>query len=127
MEEFGFDSEKRNIKPPFKVPDGYFDRFTDELMAKLPQKEVEIAPKVTLWEKVSPWVYMAAMFVGMALFLRTFVSDKKEVENLNLALQTTPFLQQSISEISEDEFFDIIDDQATRASYYQTLLTDSNY
>ena len=127
MKESEFDSEKRNIKPPFKVPDGYFDRFTDELMAKLPQKEEEITPKVTLWQKVSPWVYMAAMFVGMALFLRTFVSDEKEEKDINLALQNTPFLEQSISEISEDEFFDIIDDQATRASYYQTLLTDSNY
>ena len=39
---------------PFKVPEGYFDQFTDDLMAKLPERtfDEEAPRKVTLWDKV---------------------------------------------------------------------------
>lgn len=53
---------------PFKVPEGYFDQFTDDLMAKLPERtfDEEAPRKVTLWDKVKPVVYLAAMFAGIA-------------------------------------------------------------
>ncbi|MDD6210571.1 MAG: hypothetical protein PUB21_08210 [Bacteroidales bacterium] len=129
MKDFEFDSEKREIKHPFTVPDGYFDGFTDSFMSQLPEKAMPEEKKITLWARVSPWVYMAAMFAGMALFLRTFVSkDDEGKKTAELTFQDTANFRQIITEMSEDEFFDIMDDQATSASYYQTLLSDSkNY
>ena len=63
---------KRN---PFQVPEGYFEDFTQRLMDQLPEQE-EVQPdeeQITLWQRVKPVLYMAAMFVGMILctiFLR---------------------------------------------------------
>ena len=34
--------------------------------------ELPKAKPVTLWSRLQPWVYMAAMFVGIALMVRVF-------------------------------------------------------
>ena len=50
----------------FKVPEGYFENLTSEVMDKLPEKE-KVAFKeepVSTWTRLKPLVYMAAMFVG---------------------------------------------------------------
>ena len=64
-------------KNPFQVPDNYFDNFTKEVMQKLPEKEkVMMKPEeLTLWDKVKPWVYMAAVFIGAALIIRVASTD----------------------------------------------------
>lgn len=59
---------------PFRVPEGYFEQFSESLMERLP-KQATLVPEATkeptLWDKVKPWVYMAAMFAGAALIIRT--------------------------------------------------------
>ena len=46
---------KVGTKNPFKVPDGYFTDFTQELMNKLPEKEILYAyQEETLWQRVKP-------------------------------------------------------------------------
>lgn len=57
-----------------RVPEGYFDDFRERMMAKIPT-EVPAeapAPRRTLWMKVRPYVYMAAMFAGIYLMLNIF-------------------------------------------------------
>lgn len=61
---------------PFKVPEGYFENFAEQLMDKLPEKAPVEAPDITLWMRIRPWVYMAAMFCGIMLMVRTFVGEK---------------------------------------------------
>lgn len=57
---------------PFRVPDGYFDHFASELMSQLPEKKTasQISREPTRWERIKPWLYMAAMFAGAALLIR---------------------------------------------------------
>lgn len=56
----------------FKVPEGYFENLTSEVMDKLPeQKEPAFEVKEpTRWDKLKPFFYMAAMFIGAALIIR---------------------------------------------------------
>ena len=57
----------------FKVPEGYFENLTSEVMNKLPEREnplSKINREITMWERVKPWTYMAAMFIGAALIIR---------------------------------------------------------
>lgn len=62
----------------FKVPEGYFENLTSEVMNKLPEKEkVALMEEPTAWTRMKPWVYMAAMFVGAALIIRVASSDHK--------------------------------------------------
>ena len=66
---------------PFRVPEHYFDNFTEELMGKLPEKEpLSFSPEPTLWERVKPWIYMAAMFCGIMLSVRIFVGEPQKDE-----------------------------------------------
>ena len=58
---------------PFKVPEGYFEQFHEQLMKNLPANETATttppAP-VTLMTRIKPWLYMAAMFVGMVVMVQ---------------------------------------------------------
>ena len=66
---------------PFRVPEHYFDNFTKELMGKLPEKEpLPYSTEPTLWQRVKPWVYMAAMFCGIMLSVRIFVGEPQKDE-----------------------------------------------
>lgn len=56
----------------FTVPEGYFDSFTSSMESKLPEQEVHPIPQATKWQKVRPFIYMAAMFVGIWLMMKIF-------------------------------------------------------
>lgn len=76
---------------PFKVPEGYFDQFANQLMTELPERTFEFEPqkKVTLWDKVKPVVYLAAMFAGIALMFAVaedFMGTDAESNNQEVAL-----------------------------------------
>ena len=71
--------KKVGTKNPFSVPDHYFEDFTQELMSKLPEKEPMLpVAEPTLWQRVKPWVYMAAMFCGIMLSVRIFVGEPQK-------------------------------------------------
>ena len=87
---------------PFRVPEGYFEHFASELMTRLPEKEKVVVNQPTTWEKVRPWVYMAAMFVGAALIIRvasarydaavevlTDKEDEQEMEYINAMMESS--------------------------------------
>ena len=66
---------------PFRVPDHYFEDFTQELMNKLPEKEpMPLMSEPTLWQRVKPWIYMTAMFCGIMLSVRVFVGEPQKDE-----------------------------------------------
>lgn len=65
-----------------RVPEGYFDSFAARMASQLPYRPEIEAPEVvaeaqkprTLWQKVRPYVYMAAMFAGVWCMLQMFAS-----------------------------------------------------
>ena len=110
---------KVGTKNPFKVPDGYFTDFTQELMNKLPEKEILYAnQEVTLWQRVKPWIYMTAMFCGIMLSVRIFV-DKPNKDDF-------PTISQSMIDSLSDEEWQIIIERSMIDEYtlYQ-FLTDN--
>ena len=46
MKEEDFIRKKYGSGNPFKVPEGYFEQFTSELMSKLPEKEMKPVPSM---------------------------------------------------------------------------------
>ena len=110
---------KVGTKNPFKVPDGYFTDFTQELMNKLPEKEILYAnQEVTLWQRVKPWIYMTALFCGIMLSVRIFV-DKPNKDEF-------PTISQSMIDSLSDEEWQIIIERSMIDEYtlYQ-FLTDN--
>lgn len=74
----------------FTVPENYFEKFNAEIMQKLPEKEFKpevYNTNISLWTKVKPFLYMAAMFIGIALMFRMFNSilpESQEDANIKL-------------------------------------------
>jgi len=111
---------------PFKTPEGYFENFTNGIMSQLPDVVQEDTKNITLWHRVRPWVYMAAMFVGIAMMIDLFVgSTTKQIkyyasEGLNLT---------SSSEI--DDYYNYYDDGLARIVYndafYPTDYAEESY
>ena len=57
----------------FKVPENYFEDFNKRMTEMLPN--VEITPvdvKPTMWQRVRPLVYLAAMFAGVWCMMSVF-------------------------------------------------------
>ena len=110
---------KVGTKNPFKVPDGYFTDFTQELMSKLPEKEMQFATQeVTLWQRVKPWIYMTAMFCGIMLSVRIFV-DKPNKDEF-------PTISQSMIDSLSDEEWQIIIERSMIDEYtLYKFLTDN--
>lgn len=106
---------------PFRVPDHYFEDFTQELMNKLPEKEPMLAmPEPTLWQRVKPWIYMTAMFVGIMLSVKIFVGNPQKEE--------FPAISQSDVENLPAEDLEIMIGRIMMDDYtlYQ-YLTDANF
>ena len=69
--------------PGFKVPENYFADFNKRMVDMLP--EVEITPvdiKPTMWQRVKPLAYLAAMFAGVWCMMSVF-SHFTNSSNLN--------------------------------------------
>lgn len=96
--------KKVGTENPFRIPDGYFENLASEVMNRLPEKEkpAVLQREPTRWEKIRPWLYMTAMFVGAALIIRVASSDhgssvermaaeetETEMEYINMAVENS--------------------------------------
>lgn len=105
---------------PFTVPEGYFENFSKELMDKLPERKPVLVAKekITTWQRVQPWIYMAAMFVGLMFTIRVVVGPPK---------QDTPVFTAAETEQFSDEYMESAYDHSMLDDYalYQ-YLTDAD-
>jgi hypothetical protein len=116
-------------KNPFKVPDNYFVNFNEEMMNRLPEKEFKPPVKVTLWDKTKPWVYMAAMFIGMYVTINFLVKNNNENNTISepvVAGQTSSDAVNtsnywSTVHITEEEFYEYLEDQLIDDGFYDYM------
>lgn len=77
--------EKVGTKLPYSVPEGYFKSFKADLLDKLPDypEKPKVQPLST-WQRIKPYVYLAAMFAGiwcmMQIFHRVSTADQRQEE-----------------------------------------------
>ncbi len=79
-------------KNPFTVPEGYMENLTTQIMSQLPEKEIQPkeATKINMMTRMRPWLYMAAVFVGLLLFFKGIVgiTGKEDTSNDSLLVHT---------------------------------------
>lgn len=95
------------------VPEGYFDDFAARMAASLPEQPWErdaIPAKRTPWQVVRPYVYMAAMFLGVWCMMKVF--DHARPSNVDLNIDSNPVLTAAVSNdrFMEEYFYDDLDD-----------------
>lgn len=72
-------------KQPFRVPEGYMAGLTNQIMDRLPELPKEEEPQsVSLMDRIRPWLYLAAVFIGMGLFFRIIVDADKSVNQASV-------------------------------------------
>lgn len=60
-------------KAPWTVPDGYFESVRSEIEAKLPAyPEKPVSKDMSVWQRLKPYVYLAAMFAGIWCMMKVF-------------------------------------------------------
>lgn len=82
--------EKVGTKLPYSVPEGYFESFKGRMMSSLPEyPEKPRKKELTAWQRVKPYVYLAAMFAGvwcmMQIFHRVSNADSYKADEMALA------------------------------------------
>lgn len=92
------------------VPEGYFTDFAERMKALLPEEpEVPVADtptqRVSVWHRVRPYVYMAAMFAGVWLMMKTFTSVAGDGDSID----DHPALMSAISKADFPENYYAVD------------------
>ncbi len=88
----------------FRVPEGYFEQFIEHTSQSLPErKQREI--RLSRWQKVRPYVYLAAMFAGIWCMMKMFHTMSGERP---LDLDNPPALVAQAVADSDSDYF-IID------------------
>jgi hypothetical protein len=115
-------------KNPFTVPEGYMEGLASRIMSGIPEKTYVEPAKVTLMDRIRPWVYMAAVFAGLGLFLNLLVG-KKEAGNTaadSIFVQTTGSLQ-TLATVQAEEDDDYLEYLETQYANYILVEELSNY
>lgn len=84
MEHFDETKDFGTRKTGMKVPDNYFSDFSTkmEFLINAEEKvEADSAPKISIWNKVKPWMYLAAMFVSFVVVFKVFLVNENNVAN----------------------------------------------
>lgn len=71
---------------PFRVPDGYFDSFTENLMEKLPAQSVPL--KVQRRPVVRAWMYAAASLVAVVFTFSAYFLFSQDSQATSTTAQT---------------------------------------
>lgn len=107
------------------VPDGYFNDFVSRMENMLPQTEFELSAEgkekiiagatPTRWQRVRPYVYMAAMFAGAWCMLKMFSMLSSTTGGISF--DNDPVVAEAIS---NDQFIDeyFLDDYNEYDLYY---------
>ncbi len=98
--------ERYGNRGGWTVPEGYFENLYAALEKKLPEyRPAPKAPDLSLWQRVKPYVYMAAMFAGIWLMMKVFhnVSTPGELSLDNPPAQIALAMQNS--DVSGDASF----------------------
>jgi hypothetical protein len=109
--------EEIGNKNPFKVPEGYFEGLSGRIMSQLPERVVESPQKVSIWVRVQPWLYMAAMFCGIALMVNLVNRSPGQPYSQGLNLTSSADIE---------DFYQYYEEQLTHSIYNDAIYMDVN-
>lgn len=96
--------DKFGRKGPWSVPDGYFDTMREEVMSKLPEyPAVQKSVDLSTWQRIKPYVYLAAMFAGIWCMMQVFHRVSGNMGTLSLD-NPPEYLAAYVNESEPDDF-----------------------
>lgn len=97
----------------FTLPKGYEERLSSLIMNRLPEEHppFSISPRVSLWTKLKPSLYLAASFVGIFIAFKGIQYMKPEANTTSQAQE----------EIADEDYLRYYEDYATHLVGEETL------
>ena len=101
---------------PFKVPQGYMEGLTAQIMAGIPEVSPVEAKVVSMRSRIRPWLYVAAVFAGLLIAFKVFIypvsQDTAQQNNVSSNLQAV-IMSDILQDITDDdlEYLEFIEDQ----------------
>ncbi|MFZ4670527.1 MAG: hypothetical protein ACOYLT_00800 [Flavobacterium sp.] len=103
MNDFKLDNEPK-ITSGFTIPDGYFDTFSEKILAQIPIHEPKV---ISIFNITKTWYFVAAAIVIVMLSIPLYL--KYSIKNQELDATTIENYIAYDSSISEDEIVDLLD------------------
>jgi len=95
-------------RQPFRVPEGYFEGFTDDFMSRLPKKTAPEVKVISLYDRIKPWLYLAATFAGIIVLFNIF--NKTSEIAMDDKSASTSIQVNGEEDVDDDEFLEFIMD-----------------
>jgi hypothetical protein len=97
---------------PFKTPEGYLEGLAGRVMSSLPENPRREARVISLYDRVRPWLYLAAMFAGLFFLFKTLIHPRGEdaLPEQPLFGKTSPTAVWAVSpEDDNDEYLEYLE------------------
>ena len=94
-------------RQPFRVPEAYFESFAADFMRNLPPRTAPEVKVVSFYDRLKPWLYMAAMFAGI-IFLFNFFH--KTSVNQNDERRVLSFINADVDEGEDADFLEFFEE-----------------
>ncbi len=122
--------EKVGRETGYTVPDNYFDSVRSKIMENLPEYQEKKPEKLSMWRKVQPYVYMAAMFAGIWCMMKMFhmmtttdLNLDNPPESVALAMAATDH-NDWYAPSDNSDYFIIEDDICSQYSSFEDFKSD---
>ena len=96
---------------PFTVPENYFETFSRKMEQLVDEQEQTVTvPHLTMWHRVQPYIYLAAMFIGLYVSFNLFLkpsyeaNKQEELQLVELAIEQDYILD----EIDEYTLYELV-------------------
>jgi len=97
-------------KNPFKVPDGYFEGLTEQIMAQIPEVSLKETKVISLLDRVRPWLYLAGAVAGLLLIFRVFFSPVwQKTDDQHTELYVQAFVSGEMMQVISEEDMDYLE------------------
>lgn len=130
MKPFNLENHPK-IKPGFTTPEGYFEQFSENLLAKISQEE---NPVISIFARNKKWFMAVAaiLILGIMIpFLNKAGNENQALDNASLenylAYQTTITPEELISTMSNEDFEAIETDLNLDDATLENTLSQTNY
>jgi hypothetical protein len=114
MKDFKLDTNEK-ITSGFKIPDNYFDDFSEKVMQRLPKEEPKV---ISFYARNKRWIYSAAAVLVLALSVPiVYQMQNKEAEMTsseveNYLVNNTTLSDDDIVNLLEQEDIDKLKEEA---------------
>lgn len=102
MKDFKLDNEPK-ITSGFTTPDGYFDTFSEKVLAQLPEQEWKV---ISIFSSKKTWYYAAVAILILMLSVPIYTKYSNQQEEIDSATLENYIAYQS--NISEEEIVNLL-------------------